>query len=89
MTPDSRVVAGPGVKLSDEAARTLAAAAERTRARGRDIAFGGGMEELRAFGGRGGGAGNLAAALEAAAGIRRDAEVVVDRTRTGSDAARG
>lgn len=56
-TPDSRVVAGPGVKLSDEAARTLAAAAERTRARGRDIAFGGGMEELRAFGGRGGGAG--------------------------------
>ena len=57
LTPDSRVVAGPGVKLSDEAARTLAAAAERTRARGRDIAFGGGMEELRAFGGRGGGAG--------------------------------
>ena len=68
LTPDSRVVAGPGVKLSDEAARTLAAAAERTRARGRDIAFGGGMEELRAFGGRAAAPGNLAAALEAAAG---------------------
>lgn len=55
--PDRRAVAGPGAELSDEAAHKLAAAAERMRARGRGIGFGGGMEEVRAFGGRGGGAG--------------------------------